>query len=183
MKKEILKDYLLKERLDIDSMIEDFYGYIDRTIKNSVSIYVTDEDIEEIISDVFVAMWKNSNKLPKETVVKSYLIGITKNIIKNKYRTTQCNLSIFDYEHDLKYKEDIETIIENNEKESIINNSIKKLKPEEYQIFIMFYYEQKSIKEIAFQLQCSDSKVKTILHRVRKIVKKSLKDGGYGYGE
>ena len=72
---------------------------------------------------------------------------------------------------------------ENKEKEIIINSSIKKLKSEEYQIFIMFYYEQRPIKEIALKLQCSESKVKIILHRVRKIVKKNLKDGGYSYGK
>lgn len=183
MKEKVLRDYLIREKVDIDKIIDDFYSYIYMITKNSVSIYVSDEDIEEITSDVFVAMWKNSSNLSKTTVVKSYLIGIAKNVIKNKYRTTECNLSILDYESDLKDNEDIETIIENNEKECIINNSIKKLKQDEYQIFIMFYYEQKSIKEIASKLQCSDSKVKTILHRVRKIVKKNLKDGGYGYGK
>lgn len=183
MKKEILNDYLINKKLDIDKVIDDFYGYIYMIIKNSVSIYISNEDIEEIISDVFVAIWKNSNNLPKTTNIKSYLIGIAKNVIKNKYRKTECNLSIFDYENSLIDNENIENIIETNEKESIINSSIKILKQEEYQIFIMFYYEQRSIKEISLKLQCSESKVKIILHRVRKIVKKNLKDGGYSYGK
>lgn len=183
MKEKVLRDYLISEKVDIDKIIDDFYSYIYMIIKNSVSIYVSDEDIEEIISDVFVAMWKNSRNLSKTTIIRPYLIGITKNVIKNKYRTTECNLSIFDYENNLIGNEDVEIIIENMEKENIINNSIKKLKQEEYQTFIMFYYEQKSIKEISSKLKCSDSKVKTILHKVRKILRKNLKDGGYGYGK
>lgn len=183
MKEKVLRDYLIKEKVDIDKIIDDFYSYIYMIIKNSVTIYVSNEDIEEIISDVFVAMWKNSKNLSKTTIIRPYLIGITKNVIKNKYRTTECNLSIFDYENNLIGNEDVETIIENMEKENIINNSIKKLKQEEYQTFIMFYYEQKSIKEISSKLKCSDSRVKTILHKVRKILRKNLKDGGYGYGK
>ena len=183
MKEKILRDYLIKEKVDIDKIIDDFYSYIYMIIKNSVSIYVSDEDIEEIISDVFVAMWKNSRNLSRTTIIRPYLIGITKNVIKNKYRTTECNLPIFDYENNFIGNEDVEIIIENMEKESIINNSIKKLKQEEYQTFIMFYYEQKSIKEISSKLKCSDSKVKTILHKVRKILRKNLNDGGYGYGK
>ena len=97
MKEKILRDYLIKEKVDIDKIIDDFYSYIYMIIKNSVSIYVSDEDIEEIISDVFVAMWKNSMNLSKTTIIRPYLIGITKNVIKNKYRTTECNLPIFDY--------------------------------------------------------------------------------------
>ena len=47
----------------------------------------------------------------------------------------------------------------------------------------MFYYESKSIKEIAKVLNLSTSNVKTILHRIRKNLKRNLEDGGYGYGK
>ena len=57
------------------------------------------------------------------------------------------------------------------------------LAKKEYKIFIMFYYENKAIKEIATKMNCSGGKVKIILHRVRKIIKKNLEDGGYSYGK
>ena len=47
----------------------------------------------------------------------------------------------------------------------------------------MFYYNEKSIKEIAKLLEFSQSKVKVVLHRVRKIIRKNLENGGYGYGK
>ena len=81
----MLKDYLENGKLNIDKMLDDFYGYVYIIVKNGVSSYITDEDIEEIISDVFVAIWKNSDKLSYSTDLKAYLAGITKNIIKNKY--------------------------------------------------------------------------------------------------
>ena len=57
MKTEILKDYLLKGKINIDKMIDDFYGYVYIIVKNCVSTSITDEDIEEIISDVFLAIF------------------------------------------------------------------------------------------------------------------------------
>ena len=84
MKNEILKDYLVNKTIDIDKIIDDFYGYVYMITKNGASIYITDEDIEEIISDVFVALWKNGRKLSEGTELKPYIAGITKNIIKNK---------------------------------------------------------------------------------------------------
>lgn len=62
-------------------------------------------------------------------------------------------------------------------------DTLKAVKPKEYEIFIMFYYEAKSVKEIAKVLNLSTSNVKTILHRVRKTIKRNLEDGGYSYGK
>ena len=183
MKNEILKDYLKNGKVDIDKIIDDFYGYVYIIVKNGVSIAMTDEDIEEIISDVFVAIWKNSINLLKTTEIKPYLIGIAKNVIRNKYRNTELNFSISDYEENLIDTCNIEKITEENEQNKVILDTLKTVKPKEYEIFIMFYYESKSVKEIAKVLNLSTSNVKTILHRVRKVIKRNLEDGGYSYGK
>lgn len=183
MKNEILKDYLKNGKVDIDKIIDDFYGYVYIIVKNGVSIAMTDEDIEEIVSDVFVAIWKNSINLLKTTEIKPYLIGIAKNVIRNKYRNTELNFSISDYEENLIDTCNIEKITGENEQNKVILDTLKTVKPKEYEIFIMFYYESKSVKEIAKVLNLSTSNVKTILHRVRKVIKRNLEDGGYSYGK
>lgn len=183
MKNEILKDYLVNGKIDIDKMLDDFYGYIYIIVKNNVSMFLTDEDIEEIISDVFVAIWKNSKNISDTTVLKPYLTGIAKNIIKNKYRKTELNFSISEYEEKLIDNSNLEKQAEKNEQNKIIKNTLKMLKEEEYKAFIMFYYEAKTIKQIAKELNCTVGKIKVVLHRVRKSIKKNLEDGGYGYGK
>ena len=47
-------------------MLDDFYGYVYIIVKNGVSSHITDEDVEEIISDVFVAIWKNRDYFIQE---------------------------------------------------------------------------------------------------------------------
>lgn len=183
METKNLNDYLVKGKLDVDKIIDDFYGYIYIIVKNSVSIAITDEDIEEIISDVFIAVWKNSKKLLPTMLLKPYLAGIAKNVIKNKYRKTELNFSISDYENDLMDNFNIEKITEENEQDKLIQKTLKNMKQDEYEIFILFYYESRSIKEIAKILNFSTSKVKTTLHRCRKVIKRKLEDGGYGYGK
>ena len=183
MKNEILKNYLKNGRVDIDKIIDDFYSYVYIIVKNGVSVAITNEDIEEIISDVFVAIWKNSRNLLKTTEIKPYLTGIAKNLIRNKYRNTELNFSISDYEENLVDTCNIEKITEENEQNKVIFNTLKTIKTKEYEIFIMFYYGSKSVKEIAKVLNLSISNVKTTLHRVRKIIKRNLEDGGYGYGK
>ena len=181
MKKEILSDYLLNGKINIDKLLDDFYGYVYITVKNGVSIYLTDEDIEEIISDVFIAVWKNSRMLSNTTNIKAYLSGTAKNIIRNKYRKNEINFSISDYEEKIIDNNNLENIVENKEKDLLIKKCLKTLKEDEYKIFIMFYYKKKSTKEIAKGLNCTIEKIKVMLHRVRKKIKKILEDGGYGY--
>ena len=181
MKNESSNKYLVNGKPDIDKLLDDFYGYVYIIVKNGVNTHLTDEDIEEIIADVFIAIWKNGNMIINIKDMKAYLSGIAKNIIRNKYRKNELNFSISDYEEKIVDTYNIQEIIEVDEKNIIIKNSLKKLKENEYKIFIMFYYEQKSTKEIAKQLNCSVGQVKVILYRVRKIIKKNLEDGGYGY--
>lgn len=183
METKNLNDYFVKGKLDVDKVIDDFYGYVYIIAKNSVSIAITDEDIEEIISDVFIAVWKNSINLLPTTTLKPYLAGIAKNVVRNKYRKTELNFSISDYENNLMDNFNIEKITEENEQDKLIQEALKNMKQDEYEIFILFYYESRSIKEIANILNFSTSKVKTTLHRVRKIIKRKLEDGGYGYGK
>ncbi len=183
LKNEILNDYLINGKIDIDRILDDFYNYVYIIVKNGVSVSITDEDIEEIISDVFVAIWKNSSISLKTIEIKPYLAGTAKNIIRNKYRNTKLNFYISDYEENLVDACNIEKSIEENEQNKVILDTLKSVKLKEYEIFILFYYESKSIKEIAKVLNLSTSNVKTILHRIKKIIKRNLKDGGYGYGK
>lgn len=183
MEKKLLKDYTVNKAIDIDQVIDDFYNYIYIVIKNSVNITITDEDIEEIISDVFVALWKNYENLNETLDIKAYLVGISKNIIKNRYRKTQLNISISEFEEKIISNYNVEEKIEIIEQEKEIEATLKTLKKTEYNVFILYYYESRSIKEISEILNISISNVKVILHRVRKKIKKNLKDGGYGYGK
>ena len=59
-------------------VIETYSSYIYKILKNSIS---KEQDIEEILSDVFMVFWKKYKKIDKNTEVKPYLVGITKNLI------------------------------------------------------------------------------------------------------
>ena len=179
--KDVLGNYISNGVLDIEKLISEYSNYLYLIVKNMGSIAILDEDIEEIISDVFLAIWKNSENLNRHTNIKEYLTGIAKNVTRNKYRRTELNYSISDYEEKLFDNFNIEKLSEEKEQDRIIKKALKNLNEEEYNIFIMFYYNGKKIKEIAEVLDLSESNVKVKLHRIRKLIKKDLKNGGYGY--
>lgn len=180
---ETIADFEDKNILNIEKVIEKYNNYIYTVIEHSIS---TPEDIEEILSDVFIVLWKNYKKLDKDINIKAYLVGITKNLIKKKYRNYNASHeieNIDDFENKINSHIDIQELMEENEKSKIVEDFIENLKSEDKKIFIMFYYQSKKIKEISRILKISETKVKVKLHRLRKIAKKKIKEGGYGYGK
>ena len=83
-------------------------------------------------------------------------------------KENEINFSISEYEEKIVDNSNLEKQAEENEQNIIIKNTLKTLKKEEYTVFIMFYYENRTTKEIAEYLNCTVGNVKVILHRVRK---------------
>jgi RNA polymerase sigma-70 factor (ECF subfamily) len=172
-----LENYYKNNELDLDEIIEDFASYITTVINNGTDNRLSFEDKEEIFSDTFFILWKNRNRLNINISLNSYLAGITRNLIKEKYRKFKISYDIDDYENysildnlDM-YENDRELIYDVEEK-------IKGLKNIDIEIVNLFYYSSKSIKDIAKILHISELNVKTRLHRIRKKIKRELKDGG-----
>ena len=168
-------NYFSGNKLLIENVVDDFSNYIYTIIRNS-NLKISDEDIEELVSDVIFALWKNQDKLDINKKITPYIAGITNNLIKKKYRDTKVFDNIEDYENNLIEDSNIELqFIENEFNEDIIKQ-LDKLKKEDKDIFILYYFNEKNIKDIANELNMSESKVKSKLFRTRKKFKKYLKE-------
>lgn len=170
-----VEDYYINNEIDIDKIIEDFTPYITKVINNGTNNEISFEDKEEIFSDTFFILWKNRNKLNINTSLNLYLAGITKNLIREKYRKRKIIYDISDFEN-----ETLENInLYNDERELIydIEQKLKGLKEIDFKIVNLFYYSSMPIKDIAKKLNISELNVKTRLHRIRKKIKKELNGG------
>lgn len=171
-----LENYYKNNEIDMDQIIEDFTPYITTIINNGTNDKISFEDKEEIFSDTFFILWKNRNRLNINVSLNSYLAGITKNLIKEKYRKLKIVYNISDFENDTlncvnMYENDRESIWD-------IEQKIKGLKDIDKKIVNLFYYSSMSVKDIAKKLNISELNVKIRLHRIRKKIKKELNNGG-----
>lgn len=158
-----IKQYIANQQLDIDSIINEFTPYVFVMIRNS-NYHFNNEDIEEIASDVFLTIWKNSNKLDINKEISPYIAGITKNLILKKNREIKCqNANIDEFENLLYSKNDVIVQVENNDRNTIILKEIANMNKEDKEIFIYYYYYANGIKEIAKKLDISEKKVKLML--------------------
>lgn len=177
LKERKIYDYINNNKLEIEQLVNDYTKYIYAMI-NKMSVVFTKEDIEEIISDVFFIVWNNQDKLNINNNMSAYIRGVTKNLIKQKYRHIRINDNITDFEEKLISLSDLERDFYESEENKSILNELKKLKLEDKHIFIQYYYYSKSIKEICILYNMSEAKVKSKLFRTRKKIKKTLKERG-----
>lgn len=176
----LIKNYIQNNQLNIEKVIKDFTPYVYTIIQNK-NRKLTDEDTEEIISDVFLAVWKNQKTLDISKEMASYLGGITNHIISKKIKNIKNVSDINDYENTLYEIGSIEKQTEQKEKNDLIIQELNKMKQEDKQIFMSYYYYAKTMNEIAKELNLSEQKIKSRLFRIRKKLKKILEKRGYTY--
>ena len=176
----LIKNYIQDNQLNIEKVIINYTPYIYTIIKNKNS-NLSNEDIEEIVSDVFLAIWKNQSRLDINKEISTYLVGITKNLYNKKIRNKKKSINIEDYNNNLFNTESIDIKIENTEKENLIFMLVNNMKQEDKDIFILYYYNAKSIKDIANILNITENKIKSRLFRIRRKIKRGLEKRGYSY--
>lgn len=180
-KNKQIKEYIHKQELDMETIIKDFSNYILKIIRTS-NYHFHDEDIEEMASDVFLVVWNHQDKLDRNKLLAPYIAGVTKNIMLKKQRDNKNMVeNIEEFENFLSDGDLLEFQYENLEKNHIITNELEKMKLEDKNIFVYYYYNAKGIKEIAGILNITEMKVKSRLFRIRKKLKLELERKGYSY--
>ena len=170
---KILEDYVENEQLNIEQVIKDYSGYVYTTIIN-ISENLSDEDIEEILSDVFFIFWKKKDTLKKDDKISFYLVGIAKNLIKEKYRKQKGNLNIDDFENNISTNDDIYEYYEEKCRIEQIQKIVNNLDDIDKAIFRMFYYNNQKSKEISRKLKMNEITIRSRLHRIRNQIKENI---------
>ena len=178
MKKEnTIESYIVDNQLDMPRVFDEYYHYVSTIIKNKHTIKLEDE--EEMIADVFLILWKNKDRLDRKAVFSPYIAGITKRLIYRKYRELSKMIKFSQYENEMISHFNVDEIVEQKEMNDCITKNLKAFGHAEYEIFKKFYYEGKKVKQIAKEMNLSNSNVKTKLHRTRKKIREILKVGGF----
>ena len=178
MKKKI-QDYYKNNELDLKIIIDEFNRYVRIIIENMPTQQLSKEDIEEIVSDTFLVLWKNQNKLDKSKEISPYIAGVTRNLVKEKIRKLHLHEDIADHENQVQDSFKIDMFYEQREKIAIINNTLESMKKIDIEIFELYYYSSMKYNEIAKILNISAFSIKSKLFRIRKKIKKELLKRGY----
>lgn len=152
-----------------------------QNIKNIIRL-ITKEDNEDLEQEVYVKIWKNSEKYQEKGSIKSWISTIAKNTsldyVKSSYHKAAQTSDSEDYTlsciKDKKVTPD-ENIIK-LERQKRITEAINQLKPKFKEVIIMAEINGYSYEECAQKLKCPIGTIKSRIYNAKKELAKKLQD-------
>lgn len=137
---------------------------------------LTNQDIEEISSDVFYAVWRSRENLIQTDSLKPYIAQITRNMTKKKLMKSK---------NDSTFEEDVITIEVNDiaedyvlaEQVEIVRKLLDEFKYPDRDILIAYYFYEYKLEEIAEKFKLPLSTVKSKIYRGKKEIVKRFEKG------
>jgi len=143
-----------------------FFHYISRLCICST------EDIEDLIQDIFIKIYRNLNDFDRKLKFSSWAYRIAHNEVISHYRKIKARPQSVHLEPDLiisdKIKDDFGTFLDRNLNKAKILEILALLDLKYKEVLILRFFEEKSYEEISDILRKSQGTVATLLSRAKK---------------
>lgn len=167
-----LRDLQNGSQQALEWMIDTYNPYVSTIVYNMIGQQMTQADVEETVSDVFLALWNNSHKI-RPGMTRAYLGSIARNQAKKKLRKSGLTMepedNILTLETSTPQQE-----LEQQELRLIVQQAVMAMEHPDREIFLRHYYYGQTISVICRQMHMTPSAVKSRLARGREKLKASL---------
>ena len=177
MKDPLIKKLKNHDHAAFEKLVHKYLPLVSTVVYNIGGSKLTKEDMEEVISDVFVTLWRNTDKII-EGKLKGYLCSIARTKTLDKlYYIKEPPLDI----DNLQLEDDfyVEGIAEANETADVLQQLISEIPEPDREILIRYYYYRQTAATIAERLEIKLPTVKSKLQRTREKLRKKLTERGY----
>ena len=156
----------------LEWMIDTYNPYVSTIVYNIIGQQMTQADVEETVSDVFLALWNNSHKI-RPGMTRAYLGSIARNQAKKKLRKSGLTLEL---EENILILETSspQQELEHREQRQIVQQAVMAMGHPDREIFLRHYYYGQTIPVICKQMHMTPSSIKSRLARGREKLKASL---------
>lgn len=172
-----LRDIRRRDERGLVWMIRRYTPYVGTIVHTIIGAAMSAADVEEVTSDVFLALWDNAHKVRTDKV-KPWLGQVARNKAREKLRQAGKTLPL---------EADILTIagddpaadLEAKEQAAMVSRAVSQMPPPDNEIFLRHYYYGQTVGAIGQQLRMKESTVKSRLRRGRMKLREILREGGY----
>lgn len=148
----------------------------------SIIRLITKETNEDLEQEVFVKVWKNSEKYKEQGSFKSWINTIAKNVSKDYLKSVQkrnqdaitSDDEVLNTIKDKKSTPELKVI--SNERQRQITKAIDTLKPKFREVVMLCEIYGYTYEEAAFKLKCPIGTIKSRLYNAKKELVNLLKD-------
>lgn len=162
----------------LECIIKTYTGYVSTVISNQLGGFFDTEVVEELTSDVFFALWQNRLKLSSYHL-RGWLGTTARNKAKSYLRKSSVQYENLDEDCIVCSDDSLFTSLEQNEQSKVIDKALSKIKPQENEIIVRYYYYNQTVRQIAEEMKLNQETAKSNLQRGRVKLKNILEKGGY----
>jgi len=177
--KKIIDLFLARSEEAIAETDKKYGGYLKKIAYNVLS---SREDAEECVNDTFAKAWESIPPVIP-LCLSAFLGRIVRNFAINRYlkekadkRKSNSDLVFEELDYILPDPSDGRSIADEISLKAAIESFLGRLDPEMRIIFVKRYWYMQSLKDIARDMQISESKVKVSLMRTRRKLKARLEE-------
>ena len=162
----IVKKIRSRDPAGLERMMSRYIPYVSAVVWNILRGSMTQQDAEEVVSDVFLAAWEQPEDL-QPGLLKPWLAAVARNKAKNKLRQCGYALSLEEDILDLPDMAEPSSQIEREEEAQLVRKAVDSLRQPDREIFLRHYYYAQTIREISMDMRLNESTIKTKLRRGR----------------
>ena len=182
---KIIALYFDRNEIAINVTAEKYGRYCYRVANN---ILADRSDSEECVNDTYMNAW-NSMPPKRPTKLAAFLGKITRNLAIDRYKRLnsekrgrgQIPLVLDEMKYCLEYDTSLEALTDSMVIAEVLNRYLSEKDVEKRRMFLQRYYYFSSIKDIAHDSGCSESKVKMTLMRMREELRALMIKEGFTY--
>ena len=145
--------------------IQRYGAYVSTIIHNIIGQRMSNADVEEVASDVFLALWNNAGKI-LPNAARSWLATVARNTARSRLRRASDTLPL-DEEAAIVDDRTPEATLERREQAVRVRMALLSLNPVDREVFLRFYYYYQKTADIAADMGLNESTVRTKLNRGR----------------
>lgn len=164
-------------RLALEQAIGRYTPYVSAVVCNALSGRGRREDVEEIVSDVFLALWSHAGGLDSERGLRPWLAVTARNRAIDWLRTHPAPPDL-PQEAAPGTAEGPEAEVERRERAGRLWQAVDGLGEPDRTLFLRYYYWGDKLREIARSLGLTPAAAKQRLFRGRKALREILTKGG-----
>ena len=170
---QILTEIKRKNSDALEEAIHQYSGYVMAVIERTLGTSANEQDKEEILFDVFVALWNNAEKLREDSSLKAWLGVVARNA---SIKLTRYLFPHDELEDNLLTTDDDVVIspAERKEQALLVHEALDTLEDTDKDLFLRHYFWQQSLSEISKQTNMGISAIKSRLFRGRQKLKTVL---------
>ena len=155
-----------------------YSGYVLTVVHNKSRGLLAPEDEEELVSDVFYALWQNAGSI-QQGYIRPWLGSVARNKTADRLRSLKASIPAQDFE--VVCLDDQWEKLSRKEQAQQVRSALLMLKPQDREIFIRYYDLCQSAAEISDKMSLPPSTVRTRLSRGREVLRKTLCQRGFEY--